>query len=149
MKKLLSIFILLGIITALPTHAGEEYCTWKVEDFSINEALCGLAGNPDRGRKLAINRKKGNCLACHVMPIPEESFHGNIGPPLAGAASRYKEGQLRLRMVDMKDINPMTLMPGFYKHPDKLHRVKKEFQGKTPLTAQEVEDIIAYLITLE
>ncbi len=139
------------IMGASPVIAGDKYCEWKVkaEDFSINEPLCGLAGNAEHGRTLAAKRKKGNCLACHAMPIPEEQFHGNIGPPLVGVASRYSEGQLRLRLVDMKEINPGTLMPGFYMHPDKLARVKKEFQGKTPLTAQEVEDIVVYLGTLK
>jgi sulfur-oxidizing protein SoxX len=63
--------------------------------------------------------------------------------------SRYSEGQLRLRLVDMKVINPVTLMPGFYKNPDKLSRVSQEFQGQTVLTAQEIEDVVAYLETLQ
>ena len=151
MKKLLSIVAMLGIGAAMPVLAGDEtqYYSWKVEDLAINQPLGGLKGDAERGRKLVISRKKGNCLACHKMPIPEEDFHGNIAPPLGGVATRYSEGQLRLRVVDIKQINPMSLMPGFYKDPSKLHRVKKEFQGKTPLTAQEVEDVVAYLETLE
>ena len=83
------------------------------------------------------------------MPIPEHDFHGNIAPPLIGIGSRYREGELRTRLVDIKQINPMSLMPSFYKHPDNLVRVSKKFKGKTVLTAQEVEDIIAYLMTLK
>ena len=149
MKKLICIVAALGIMGAMPAVAGDEYCVWKVDNFSINKPLCGLTGNAEKGRTLAYERKKGNCLACHQMPIPEQSFHGNIGPNLDGVGSRYSEGQMRLRIVDMKVINPMTLMPGFYKHPDDLNRVKKKFQGKTPLTAQEIEDVVAYLGTLK
>ncbi len=128
--------------------AAERYCDWEMKNHSIDTALCGLKGNAENGRKLAIDRKKGNCLACHVMPIPEHDFHGTIAPPLNGVGARYNEGQLRARIVDIKQINPMSLMPSFYKHPDKLHRVAKKFQGKTVLSAQEVEDIVAYLKTL-
>lgn len=139
-------FTLVGPAVA---DTAKDYCAWKVENYAINEPLCGLKGNPANGRKLAVKRKKGNCLACHQMPIPEQDFHGNIAPPLVGVGSRYKEGELRLRIVDIKQINPMSLMPGFYRHPDKLNRVKKQFQGKTVLASQEVEDIVAYLSTLK
>ncbi len=128
--------------------ANNAYCDWEMKNHSIDEPLCGLKGNAENGRKLAIARKKGNCLACHAMPIPEHDFHGTIAPPLNGVGARLKEGELRARLVDIKQLNPMSLMPSFYKHPDKLHRVAKKFQGKTVLTAQEIEDIVAYLKTL-
>lgn len=83
------------------------------------------------------------------MPIPEEEFHGTLAPPLVGVGSRYDEAQLRVRIVDIKQINPSSLMPSFYKHPDKLAHVSKDFAGKTVLTAQEVEDVVAYLKTLK
>lgn len=127
----------------------EKYCDWNVEEYVISESLCGLKGSSDRGRKLVIDRKKGNCLACHMMPIPEQDFHGNIAPPLFGVGARYTDSQLRIRMVDIKQLNPNSLMPSFYKHPDNLHRVDKKFQGRPPLGSQEVEDIVAYLITLK
>jgi len=152
MKRLAYLAVTLaGALGAVAAGAGEgeTYCTWEAADYAIDAPLCGLSGNPERGRMLAYERKKGNCLACHTLPIPEEQFHGNIGPNLDGVGSRYSEGQLRLRLVDMKVINPMTLMPGFYKNPDELSRVMKEFQGKTPLTAQEIEDVVAYLETLQ
>jgi sulfur-oxidizing protein SoxX len=83
------------------------------------------------------------------MPIPEQDFHGNIAPPLNGVGGRYTAAGLRMRLVDIKQINPMSLMPSFYKHPDKLANVAKKFKGKTVLTAQEIEDIVAYLETLK
>lgn len=115
---------------------------------SIMKSLTGKPGDPVKGRALAIHRKKGNCLACHVMPIPEQSFHGNIGPDLAGVADRYNAGELRLRLVDATVVNKDTIMPVFYRSAG-LHRVLKKFKDKTVLQAQEVEDILAYLLTLK
>jgi sulfur-oxidizing protein SoxX len=82
------------------------------------------------------------------MPIPEQAFHGNIGPDLKGISSRYSEGELRLRIVNPKVLNSETIMPAFYK-ADGFNRVMKKFVGKTIITAQEVEDIVAYLMTLK
>ena len=82
------------------------------------------------------------------MPIPEQPFHGQIAPDLAGIASRYSEGELRLRVVDSKIINPDSFMPAFYRN-EGFHRVLKKFKGKTILTAEQVEDIVAYLMTLK
>ena len=115
---------------------------------SIPKSLTGKPGDAKNGRKLSINRKKGNCLACHVMPIPEQAFHGKIGPTLMNIASRMSEGEMRLRIVDPKVINPDTIMPAFYKK-DGFTRVLKKFQGKTMLSAAQIEDIIAYLKTIK
>lgn len=122
--------------------------TYEIVDLGIPKSLTGKPGDPVNGKKLVIHRKKGNCLACHEMPIPEEQFHGQVGPPLEDVGSRLDEGELRLRIVNPKEANPDTMMPAFYK-ADGLHRVLKSFQGKTILSAQEVEDIVAYLLTLK
>ena len=129
--------------------AAEEFVAFKVVDNeSIPQSLTGKPGDPANGRKVAINRKQGNCLACHKMPIPEQQFHGEVGPDLSAVANSYSEGELRLRVVNPKIVNPDTFMPAFYR-PYGLHRVAKNFQGKTILTAQQVEDVIAYLQTLK
>jgi len=129
--------------------AAAELVKYKVVDeSSIPKSLTGKAGDAKKGRALAINRKKGNCLACHVMPIPEQPFHGNIGPSLVGAGERYSEGELRLRVVDPKVVNEDTIMPSFYRNTG-YHRVLKKFKGKTVLSAQEVEDIVAYVKALK
>ncbi len=129
--------------------AAAELVKYKVVDeSSIPKSLTGKAGNAKKGRALSINRKKGNCLACHVMPIPEQPFHGNIGPDLKGVGARYEAGELRLRVVDPKVLNEDTIMPSFYKNTG-FHRVLKKFKGKSVLAAQEVEDILAYLQTLK
>lgn len=115
---------------------------------SIPKSLTGKPGDAKTGRTTAINRKKGNCLACHKMPIPEQAFHGLVGPDLKGVASRMSEGEIRLRIVDPKVANPDTIMPAFYKS-EGFHRVLKKFKGKTVISAKDVEDIVAYLKTLK
>ena len=118
------------------------------ENNSIPQSLTGQPGDAENGRKVAIDRRKGNCLACHVMPIPDQPFHGQVGPDLAGVGSRYDAGELRLRVVNPKFVNPDTIMPAFYR-ADGFHRVLKGFEGESVLTAQEVEDVVAYLATLK
>lgn len=139
------------LCTAVAAAAGAaDMVSYEVDKtaFSIPESLTGKAGDAAKGRKLAMDRKKGNCLACHTLPIPEQPFHGRIAPPLMGIGARYDAGQLRLRVVNPKVLNPRSIMPAFYKNSG-LHRVAKKFQGKTLLTAQEVEDVVAYLQTLK
>lgn len=109
-------------------------------------SLTGKPGDPKNGRAIAI--KQGGCLSCHVMPIPEEADHGHIGPELIGVADRLSEGEIRFRVVDPKRINPETIMPAFHKS-EGLHRVAKGWEGKPILTAEQVEDVVAYLVTLK
>lgn len=121
--------------------------TFKIVDGTIPESLTGKPGDPVNGKKVVVGRKKGNCLACHIMPIPEEQFHGLTGPDLHGVADRMDEAELRMRIVDPKVVSFDTMMPSFYRTGQ--HRVLEKFQGKTILSAQEVEDVIAYLMTLK
>ena len=131
------------------TAAAEELAAFKVVDeSSIPASLTGKPGDAAKGRDVVINRKQGNCLGCHEMPIPEQSFHGKVGPDLAGVAGRYSEGEIRLRVVDPKVLNAATIMPAFYRI-EGLHRVDKKFAGKPILSAAEVEDVVAYLMTLK
>lgn len=125
------------------------YCAWQAENYAIAEPLCGLVGDPQRGRILAADSHGGNCLACHKMPIPEEPFHGNVGPPLDAVGARYSPAQIRLRIVDEQQLNPMTIMPGFYRDPALANRIADDYWGKTFLSAQQVEDLVAYLVTLK
>ena len=85
---------------------------------------------------------------CHAMPLPQPQFHGTIGPPLDGVGGRYSAGALRLRLVDPKAVNPHTSMPAYYKI-EGLHRVHERYRGKPILTAQQIEDVVAYLLTLQ
>jgi len=130
-------------------QAAEAYYNWQNVNFAIDQPLNGLPGNAKRGEQIVRRQDKGNCLTCHGMPINNESFHGTIGPPLHGIASRRSEGQIRLHVVDQTQVNPETIMPGFYKNPKSLNQVADDFFGKTMLSAQEVEDVVAYLMTLK
>ena len=125
------------------------YFDWKVEDFAIKEPLGGLNGDVKRGKAIAGNQSRGNCLACHLLPIPEEPFFGNLGPPLTGVGSRQTVAMLRLHVVDQSRFNPETVMPGYYRTPAQLNRVAPELKGKTWLNAQEIEDVVAYLASLK
>ncbi len=142
---LLSIIVRAGEFPPLP----EGYCHWRAHNYEIAEPLCGLQGDAVRGRAIAADTDAGNCLACHQMPIPEEPFHGSVGPPLTGVGARYSAAQLRMRVVDEQQVNPFTIMPGFYRDPRMANRVADDYWGKTYLTAQQVEDVITYLETLK
>ena len=155
--KIISLFCfwlaVLSPVQAAQAVASDAYCQWNSVDsdgrVAIQEPLCGLSGDAEKGRKIAIDRAKGNCLACHGLPAPEQDFHGQIGPPLYGVALRYSEGELRIRLVDATVVNPATIMPGYYRHPDDNYRLAARLEGKTMLSAQDIEDLVAYLRTLK
>ena len=138
-----------GIATAGEQALPDDYCQWAVTDYAIAQPLCELAGDASRGMAIASDSGRGNCLACHQLPIPDVEAYGTIGPPLSGIGARLTEGQIRLRVVDTREINPMSIMPGFYRDPRLIHRPGKRYAGRTFLNAQQVEDVIAYLVTLK
>ena len=146
MSRLLLLTLLSGPAWA---GAGEAYVPWTMRNYAIEEPLAGLKGDANRGMAVARDRHLGNCLACHRMPIPGEDFQGTIGPPLQDVGQRLTEGQIRLHIVDQKQINPMSIMPGFYRNPRYYHRVADEYEGRTPLDPQQIEDLVAYLLTLK
>lgn len=118
------------------------------EDGAVATSLTGTAGDPVAGRATFINRKQGNCLACHMnSEIPEQSFHGEVGPPLDGVGERWSEAELRGILVNSKMMFEGTIMPAFYVSEGYTRSLEK-FEGKSILTAQQVEDILAYLQTL-
>ena len=137
------------LLPAAEVGSTPPYFAWQAENYEINAPLGGLTGVAERGRAIAGDPLRGNCLACHVLPIPEEPFHGNLGPPLIGIAMRQSTGMLRLHVVDQSRFNPETVMPGYYRPFGQLHRVAAEYRGRTYLSAQEVEDVVAYLATLK
>ena len=118
-----------------------------VEGDGIPAPLTDRPGSPERGRAIVADRQRGLCLLCHTGPFPEERFQGNLAPDLAGAGSRWSQAQLRLRLADGRRLNPDTLMPSYHRTRD-LARVGRAWQGKTILSAQEVEDVVAFLSTL-
>ncbi|MGB5397736.1 MAG: sulfur oxidation c-type cytochrome SoxX [Gammaproteobacteria bacterium] len=127
----------------------ETYCDWQVADFAIDTPLCGYSGDVARGKVIVSDAARGNCLACHQLPIEGIEAYGTIGPPLAGVGSRLPVGHLRLRVVDTRHISPMSIMPGYYRKPELINRPGKAYLGRTFLNAQQIEDVIAYLVTLK
>jgi sulfur-oxidizing protein SoxX len=93
-------------------------------------------------------RQVGLCLLCHSGPFPEERFQGNLAPDLTGAGKRWSEGQLRLRIVDSSRVNPATIMPAYHV-TNGLVRVAPAWRGKPVLSAQQIEDVVAFLMTLK
>ena len=114
---------------------------------AIPASLTGAKGDPARGRSIVLNRQLGLCLLCHSGPFPEERLQGDIAPDLAGTASRLSEGQIRLRIVDSSRVNAATIMPAYYR-VEGLARVAAAFRGKTVLSAEQIEDVVAFLATL-
>jgi sulfur-oxidizing protein SoxX len=115
---------------------------------AIPQALGGLTGDAVRGRALVADRREGLCLLCHSGPFIEERFQGDLSTSLTGAGSRWTAGQLRLRVVDAKHLNPDTLMPAYHRTQG-LQRVAAPWQGRPLFSAQQVEDVVAFLVTLK
>jgi sulfur-oxidizing protein SoxX len=126
--------------------APDAVTPYRVEGDAIRERLLPAAGDAARGKAVVIARDS-NCLLCHAVPDAGVRAMGNIGPPLAGVGARLNEGQLRLRIVDSMRLNRDTIMPSYYR-VDGLNMVAEAWRGKPVLSAQQVEDTVAYLLTL-
>ncbi len=137
------------VLTAMADLAGAEtgLRPYTVAGDTIPASLTGAVGDPERGRAIVVNRQVGLCLLCHGGPFPDERFQGTLAPNLKGAGSRSSEGQLRLRIVDSRRLNPDTIMPSYYR-VEGLTRVAPAFRGKPVLTAEQIEDVVAYLATM-
>jgi len=121
----------------------------KFADGTVETSLTGERGDPAVGRVVFANRKLGNCLACHMNEdLSEQSFHGEVGPPLDGVSDRWSEAELRGIVSNSKLMFEDTIMPGFYVDSG-FTRPLQKFAGKPILTAQQVEDVVAYLMTLK
>jgi sulfur-oxidizing protein SoxX len=138
---------LLALFCSAVAHAQPPLRPYQIVGDAIPNSLTGAKGDPVRGRAIVANRQVGLCLLCHTGPFPEERFQGDLAPDLRGAGARWSEGQLRLRVVDARKLNPDTIMPPYYA-VDGLDRVAKPFQGKPVLSAEQIEDVVAFLATL-
>ena len=126
----------------------DQLVAFRIEKDAVPEPLTQEPGNPARGREIVRDMTHVTCLICHVMPIPEEPDHGGIGPSLAGVGSARSPGQLRLRLINPKAFNDRSIMPAYYQ-VDGLNRVGAEFRGRPIYTAQQIEDVVAYLSSLK
>jgi len=113
----------------------------------ISEPLSPIPGDAMRGRAIVASRQSGLCLLCHSGPFPEERFQGNLAPELSSSVARYSAPQLRARIVNASYFDPKTIMPAYYR-TDHLQRVAPKFVGQTILSGQEIEDVVAFLLTL-
>jgi L-cysteine S-thiosulfotransferase len=132
---------------ALPGMASAQALQpYAVVGDAIPASLTGAPGDAARGRALVLNRMS-TCILCHGGPFPEEKFQGDLAPDLTGAGRRWSAGQLRLRLLDGARLNPATIMPSYYRI-EGLQRVGAAWRGKPILSAEQIEDIVAYLQTL-
>ena len=122
--------------------------TTATADDAIPSSLTGATGDAARGRAIVLDRHVGLCLLCHSGPFPEERFQGDLAPSLAGVGARLSAGQIRLRIVDASRVNPQTIMPAYFR-TEGLTRVAPSQRGKTVLSAQQIEDVVAFLVTLK
>jgi sulfur-oxidizing protein SoxX len=150
MKAGLAVWVLVCVAAAhapasaqAPASAVRSY---TVAGDSIPASLTGQAGDAARGALLLQQRQKSLCVLCHSGPFPDAHLQGNIAPDLAGVGSRLSVAQLRLRIVDMKRLNPQSIMPAYYAAAlDREARVAAGWRGKPILAAEEIEDLVAYL----
>ncbi len=139
------VMLLPAVSGAQPAAGGQAF---RIAGDAIPDSLTGVPGDAARGRAIVASRQTGLCLLCHAGPLPEERFQGNLAPELAGSGSRWSEGQLRLRVVDARRLNPQTLMPSYFQTGG-LERVGAAWQGQPVLAAQQIEDVVAFLRTMQ
>ena len=138
----------LVVAAARAPARAEPLQPYDIVGDAIPAPLTQTPGDAARGRATVINRRVGLCLLCHSGPFPEEKLQGNLAPDLAGTGSRWSAGQLRLRLVDARRLNPESIMPPYYRI-DGLDRVAPAFRGKPIFSAQQIEDVVAFLATLK
>lgn len=145
MRALVAALALLGL--AGPT-AGQEVVTHVVVGDAVAAPLGGQVGLAERGARIVRNRETANCLICHTVPDRSETFMGEVGPPLAGVGSRLAPGQIRLRLIDPTLVNAEAVMPAYHRIAGLVH-VDERWRGRPVLSAQEIEDVVAYLSALK
>lgn len=123
---------------------------------AVETSLSGMPGDPASGAKI-MNKGAGNCIACHkVSDLSHLAFQGDVGPELDGVADRWSEAELRGIVANAKIMFPDSRMPSFYK-TEGFTRLGNAYTGKAHgdgevqplLTAQQIEDVVSYLVTLK
>ena len=145
--RALALLAPLALLTIPLAGTADPLPPLAIEGDGIAQPLAPQPGDAARGRALVVARGSANCVLCHAVPEAEVRFPGNVGPSLAGVATRLTPAQMRLRVADNLRLNPDTVMPSYYR-VDGLDRVAIEYTGVPILSASEVEDVVAYLVTL-
>ena len=135
----------ISTLLALPIFS-QAQVVWTGD--AVQTALSPNPGDPIKGRAIVTSRQTGLCILCHSGPFPEERFQGNLAPDLRLSIANLSAAQLRARLVDPSQSSPNTIMPSYFRM-DHLQRVAPQFAGKTVLTGQEIEDVLAYLLTIQ
>ena len=143
-----ALVLAVAVLGGAVSRAEEALRPYTIVRDAIPASLTGAPGDPVRGKAIVLNRQVGLCLLCHSGPFPEERFQGNMAPDLKGTGSRWSQGELRLRLVDARKLNPDTIMPPYYVI-DGMTRVARNFRGKPILSAEQIEDVVAFLATLK
>ena len=146
-SRLSPLVIVIAAASALAATAkADALRPYAVVEDGIPESLTGKPGDAARGRALVLDRAS-TCILCHSGPFPETRFQGDLAPNLAGAGNRWSISQLRLRLVDASRLNPATIMPSYYR-VEGLVRVGQNWRDRPILSAEQIEDIVAYLAML-
>jgi sulfur-oxidizing protein SoxX len=148
--RALTALVLCSIVLAAPAIAegADAVARYRVDGDRIPEPLSRAAGDAQRGRALVLAGDAANCVLCHAFPEASLRFAGDVGPSLAGVGRRLTAAQLRLRVADNLRVNPASAMPSYHR-VEGLINVAARYAGMPILSAQEVEDVVAYLATLQ
>ena len=129
------------------SQADEQLASSRILNEGLPAPLTDRPGDAERGRRIVLDRERGDCVVCHALPLPTRRFHGTVGLPLDNVGNRYTAAELRLRLLDPKALNPRSIMPAYHT-VEGLHSVLKAYRGRPILAAQEIEDVVVYLLTL-
>ena len=146
--KFMALALTAGCVTATSAVAAAQALPFRVVNDGIPIALTTQPGDAARGREIAANRQVGLCVLCHQLPMAADRFQGDIATSLAGAGARWTAPQLRLRIVDSRRVNADSVMPAYFK-VDALHRVGATWRDQPILNAQQIEDVVAWLVSLK
>ena len=137
--------LVIGLLAALGLSS---VYAQEIVGGQIEKPLTANPGVAQHGREIVLSRQTGLCILCHSGPFPEERFQGNLAPDLGSSVASLTAPQLRARIVNASYFNPNTIMPAYYR-TDHLNRVASKYAGQTILSAQEIEDVVAFLLTLQ
>jgi sulfur-oxidizing protein SoxX len=139
--------LLIGMLVLAAAAAQAQVADYKVEGDGIPKSLTGTPGNAAQGRELLLARSPANCLECHTIAREKAMKGGTRGPALDGVGANLTAAQLRLSVVDYAQIQPKAGMPSFHKRDSGLLSAKQD-RDKPVLSAQQIEDVVAFLQTL-
>lgn len=109
--------------------------------------LTSTPGDPARGQDIIRDTGRASCLICHAISAMPDRDQGTLGPSLDSVAMRYTEAELRQRIVDARTVAPDTIMPPYYSN-EGLVRIGSRWTQSTIYSAQDVEDVVSFLMTL-